>query len=435
MWQLARVSLEDDLRARLATTSSIKVVGRLRSVTGLSIRAVLAGARLGDVAIVSRAREPLMTEIVGFADGEVLLSALGDPTGLGPGDPVESTGAPLSLHVSSEALGRVLDGIGRPIDGRPAYDGKTTRVDRAAPSPLGRPLMSKAIETGVRAIDGLCTLGEGQRLGIFAGSGVGKSTLLTMIARGTSADVVVLALVGERGREVAETLDDLDEETKKRCVVVVATGDEPALLRVRAAQTAMAIAESLRDEGKRVLLLLDSITRFARACREVGLASGEPPTRRGYPPSVFAALPRLVERAGLTSAGSITAVITVLVEGNDLEEPIADEVRGLLDGHIVLDRTVAAAGRYPAIDPLASLSRVMNRVTEPAHQDAARRLRAHLAAIASRRDLIALGAYRRGSEPAVDEALQKLPAIESFLTQRPTERTRLRETIDRLNAL
>jgi type III secretion protein N (ATPase) len=376
-----------------------------------------------------------MTEIVGFADGEVLLSALGDPAGLGPGDPIESTGAPLSLQVSTEALGRVLDGLGRPIDGRPAYKGKTTLVDRLAPSPLGRPLMSKVLETGVRAIDGLCAIGEGQRLGIFAGSGVGKSTLLTMIARGTSADVVVLALVGERGREVAEALDDLDNETRKRCVVVVATGDEPALLRVRAAQTAMAIAESLRDDGKRVLLLLDSITRFARACREVGLASGEPPTRRGYPPSVFAALPRLVERAGLTATGSITAVLTVLVEGNDLEEPIADEIRGLLDGHIVLDRAVAAAGRYPAIDPLASLSRVMNRVTEPAHQQAAQRMHTRLAALASRRDLIALGAYRKGAEPAVDEALQHLPAIESFLAQPPNERSRLRDTIERLVAM
>jgi type III secretion protein N (ATPase) len=328
----------------------------------------------------------------------------------------------LQVSAGAALLGRVLDGLGRPIDGRPAPTGLTSvAVDRAPPAALQRRPGSVPRSTGGRAVDGLITLGGGQRLGQFAGAGVGKSTLLGSIARGASADVVVVALVGERGREVGEFLEhSLGEAGRRRSVVVVATSDAPPVERLRAAQVATALAEHFRDLGKSVLLLVDSITRFARAQREIGLAAGEPPARRGYPPSVFTQLPRLLERSGQGEEGSITAIYTVLVEGSDMDEPIADEVRGILDGHIVLDRRLAERGHYPAIDVLASLSRVMPSVTSRPQQALAQRARALLASYEEKRDLIALGAYSKGSDARVDQAIAAAPELEQFLRQDPS---------------
>jgi len=338
--------------------------------------------------------------------------------GVGPDDPVEATGGPLEVRVSDALVGRVVDGLGRPLDGHGASGGSLAVVDRDPPNAMTRRPIDTPLATGVRVIDALLTLGEGQRVGLFAGSGVGKSTLLGSIARGTSADVVVVALVGERGREVRAFLEgSLGTEGKAKSVVVVATSDAPALERLRAAQVATAYAEHFRQRGKKVLLLVDSVTRFARAQREIGLAAGEPPARRGYPPSVFAMLPRILERSGNAEKGSITAVYTVLVEGGDMDEPIADEVRGILDGHIVLDRSIAVRGQYPAIDVTQSLSRAMDQVTTPQHALAASRLRAHVATYEAKRDLIALGAYARGSDPQVDDAILRMPRIEALLRQ------------------
>ncbi|HEY6080895.1 MAG TPA: FliI/YscN family ATPase, partial [Polyangiaceae bacterium] len=354
----------DAIRTRLAETTALRPVGRVVGVTGLLLRVQLPGARVSDVLVIRRRGAPLLAEIVGFAQGEALAVPLGEPTGVGPDDVVEGTGEGLRIGAGPALLGRVLDGLGRPIDGYPAPVGLTSvAVDRSPPPALSRRPVSACFETGVRSIDALLTLGVGQRVGLFAGSGVGKSTLLGAIARGASADVVVVALVGERGREVGEFLEhSLGEAGRRRSVMVVATSDAPPIERLRAAQTATAVAEHFRDLGKRVLLLVDSITRFARAQREIGLAAGEPPARRGYPPSVFTQLPRLLERSGQGEQGSITALYTVLVEGSDMDEPIADEVRGILDGHIVLDRQIAARGHYPAVDVVSSLSRVMEQV-------------------------------------------------------------------------
>ena len=376
---------------------------------------------MGDVVRVRRG-EPLPCEVVGFAAGEAVGMPLGPLTGVGPDDVVEATGGPLAVRAGKGLLGRVVDGLGRPFDGGPAIEGTLGPVDRSPPTALDRRPIARALVTGVRAVDGLLTLGEGQRVGLFAGSGVGKSTLLGAMARGSAADVIVVALVGERGREVGEFLErSLGEAGRARSVVVVATSDVAAMERIRAAQLATAYAEHFRDAGKKVMLLVDSVTRFARAQREVGLAAGEPPARRGYPPSVFAMLPRLLERSGQGDKGSITAIYTVLVEGGDLDEPIADEVRGVLDGHIVLDRAVASRGRYPAIDVPGSLSRVMDAIATPEHRDAARRLRSLVALYEAKRDLVSLGAYSRGSDPALDEAILKMPRIEAFLGQAPSE--------------
>jgi FliI/YscN family ATPase len=350
---------------------------------------------------------------------------------------VEATGEALHVQVGPALLGRVVDGLGRPLDGAPEPKAaKRAPVDRAPPRALHRQPVADVLPTGIRALDAFLTFGRGQRVGLFAGSGVGKSRLLGTLARGAEVDVVVVALVGERGREVGDFLrDHLGEDGRRRSVVVVATSDAPALERLRAAQVATSIAESFRDDGKSVLLLVDSITRVARAQRDVGLAAGEPPVRRGYPPSVFSMLPRLLERSGQGERGSITAVYTVLVEGDDLSEPIADEVRGLLDGHVVLDRELSARGHYPAIDVLRSLSRVMGDITSEAHQAAARTLRELLAAHESKRDLLALGAYARGKDPLVDRALAALPELSSLLRQKEREVSTFAATLERLEAL
>jgi ATP synthase in type III secretion protein N len=421
---------EDQLRTKLSSISTLQISGRVEAVTGLSLEATLPGARIGDVVRIQRRNAPLLGEVVGFRRNLSIVMPLGELVGVGPDDAVEGTGSRLTIRVSRSSLGRVVDGLGRSIDGGPPLTGNEVPVDRAPPPPLGRRAIDRPLATGVRPLDALLTLGEGQRVGLFAGSGVGKSTLLGAMARGTEADIVIVALVGERGREVNEFLEHaLGAAGRARSIVVVATSDAPALERLRAAQTATAMAESFRDEGAKVLLLVDSVTRFARAQREVGLAAGEPPARRGYPPSVFAMLPRLLERTGQGERGSITAVYTVLVEGGDMEEPIADEVRGVLDGHIVLDRAIAARGRYPAIDVPVSLSRVMDAVVDPAHRDAARTVRAMLGAYEATRDLLALGAYAKGADALVDRALLKMPQIEALLAQQPDQKSTFAEAV------
>ena len=424
-------------RARLSGTSTLRALGRVTGVAGLLVRAAVPGVRVGDVLTIRRRGGPLLAEVVGLTATEALALPHGELSGVGLDDEVEATGRPLEIGVGNELRGRVLDGLGRPLDeGPPLEHLRLCPIDAAPPPALGRAKVCAPLSTGVRVLDGLLTLGVGQRMGLFAGSGVGKSTLLGSIARGAKTDTVVVALVGERGREVGDFLDQsLGEAGRRRAVVVVATSDSPPLERLRAAQTATTIAESFRDQGESVLLLVDSITRVARAQREVGLALGEPPARRGYPPSVFALLPRLLERSGQSARGSITAIYTVLVEGGDVDEPIADEVRGILDGHVVLSRDLAARGHFPAIDVPASISRVMDGVVSPEHASAARALRASLGTYAERRDLLAVGAYARGADPKLDRAVVLMPDLERFLTQDAFESAtfeRTREDVLRL---
>jgi type III secretion protein N (ATPase) len=427
----------DALRAHLEEVSSLNPQGRVEAVVGLSVRVRLAQARIGDVVQIHKRGSPLMGEVVGIDGPNAIVMALGELSGVGVDDAVQSTSAPFQIRVSEKLLGRVINGLGVPIDGKPLVaDGPPRSVDHSPPTPLERAPVSKPLATGVRVIDGLLTLGEGQRMGLFAGSGVGKSTLLGAIARGTAADIVVVALVGERGREVGEFLEQsLGETGLAKSVVVVATSDAPALERLRAAQVATTIAEGFRDRGLRVMLLVDSVTRFARAQREVGLAAGEPPARRGYPPSVFAMLPRLLERSGQAKSGSITAIYTVLVEGGDMDEPIADEVRGILDGHIVLDRTIASRGRYPAVDVLASLSRVMSGIVPEQHKDAAQRVRKIMATFEAKRDLISMGAYHKGTDRELDVAIGLMPKVEKFLGQNPNQIEDFQSTVGQLLVL
>jgi len=405
--------------------------GTVDEVVGLVMRATVPGVALGEVVRIDRrdpaeldgrAREPLLAEVVGFRGEQAVLLPLGEVAGVAPAGSVWRTDGPLTIRCGEDLLGRVLDGVGRPSDGGPALAGEPWPVDRPAPPALARPPITTPQPTGVRALDTMLTLGRGQRVGLFAAAGVGKSTLLGQIARGASADVIVLCLVGERGRELAEILVEELAPARARSVVVCATSDAPPLVRLRAIHTATAIAEWFRDRcGAQVLLLCDSLTRVARAQREVGLSAGEPPARHGYPPSVFALLPRLIERAGATQHGVITAIYTVLVAGNDLDEPIADEVRGLVDGHIVLDRRLAQRGHFPPIDVVASASRLMTRVVDAPHAEAAARIRARLAIYEEHRDLITLGAYQAGRDRVVDEAVAAYPAIEQLLRQRREE--------------
>ncbi|MFA6035094.1 MAG: FliI/YscN family ATPase [Myxococcota bacterium] len=397
-----------------------RVHGTVSAVKGLAIRARLPGAGVGDAVTVSSRNGRLQGEVVGFDGREATVMLTGDTAGVSTGDMVTPLGRPLSVRCGNFLLGRVLDGLGSPIDGRPIPAGPAVLMPLCAapPDPLLRRPISEVFITGVRAIDGLITLGRGQRVGLFAGSGVGKSTLLGNIARHASSDVNVICLVGERGREVGEFIrGSLGPMGLLRSVVICATGDRPPMLRLKAACTATAIAEYFRDTGKNVLLMMDSVTRLARAQREIGLAAGEPPARQGYPPSVFRILPELMERAGNGAHGTMTAIYTVLVASGDMEEPIADEVRGILDGHVVMSRELAHRNHYPAIDVPASLSRLMSTVVGADHRAAAGRFRSLLSRYESGRDLISIGAYRKGADPLLDEAVAANEPLCSYLAQ------------------
>ena len=407
--------------ARLQQIEPAPISGRVSRVVGLVVESIGPRARVGEICELRGAGAPLPLEIVGFRDGRMLSVPLGDTAGIRPGDRIVACGGVQSIPVGDGLLGRVIDGLGRPLDGRGALNSSVRAPLRPpAINPLARDPITSPLATGVRAIDALLTCGRGQRIGLFGGSGVGKSTLLGMMARGTMADVVVLALVGERGREVRSFLEhDLGPQGLEKSVVVVSTSDSPPLVRLRAAYGATAIAEHFRDQGKNVLLMMDSVTRFAMAQREVGLAAGEPPTAKGYPPSVFAMLPGLLERAGnIRGSGSITAIYSVLVEGDDTNEPIADAVRGILDGHIVLSRELAARNHYPAIDVLPSISRTMPDVTEVAHRHKAGVVRQWLASLRDSEDLVSVGAYVAGTNASLDAALERRDAIDAFLCQR-----------------
>ncbi len=401
-----------------AIASSIE--GSIWSVGRNAIEAVALPVPMGALCQIRRRHlSPIPAEVIGFAGSITLLAPLDGAEGISPGDRVRLVESSITIPVGPEMLGRVFDAAGRAIDDLPQPIAAARAALDAAPlSAMQRPPITQVLTTGVRAIDGLLTLGRGQRVGIFAGSGVGKSTLLGMMSRGTDADVIVIGLVGERGREVQEYLQrELDPETRKRCVTIVATSDQPALRRVQAAMAATAVAEYFRDSGQHVLLMMDSVTRFAMAQREIGLAAGEAPTTRGYPPSVFSMLPRLVERSGIGLTGSITGIYTVLVEGDDNNEPISDALRGLLDGHFVLSRKIAHQGRYPAVDILSSLSRLQNHLVDQTHIQHCQVIRNLLSSYAENEDMITIGAYPRGSNPTVDRAIAQLPAINQYLGQ------------------
>lgn len=413
--------------------------GKVSRVTGLIVESTGPGdVALGEICVLGDPEQSrIRAEVVGFRGKQVLLTPLGEIEGIRPGTMVFPTRTSLRLAVGHALQGRIIDGLGRPLDGEGQIHAEEQRpVHSASPLPLSRRRVKEALGTGVRAIDGMITCGKGQRMGIFAGSGVGKSTLLGMIARYSEADVNVIALVGERGKEVLDFIEEsLGQEGMRRSVVVVATSDQPALIRLKAAFVATTVAEYFRDQGKDVILMMDSLTRVAMAQREIGLAAGEPPTTRGYTPSVFALLPRLLERAGSTRRGSITGFYTVLVEGDDMDEPIADASRAILDGHMVLARRLASRGHYPPVDVMESISRVMKDVVSPAHWERSMEIKSLLAAYSEAEDLINIGAYARGSNPRIDRALQFIEPIEDFLRQLVEESGGLESHVQRLMGL
>ncbi len=424
----------EDLHQKIRKTPSLIRTGQVTGVTGLIVEANGPNVGLGELCQLKSERDDYleMAEVVGFREHKVLLIPLGPTDGLHAGAKVVAAHRTLLPESTGQLFGRVLDGLGRPIDGG-RFLPPTRATTNAIPHALRRQRITRPVSTGVRAIDTFIPLGQGQRIGLFAGSGVGKSSLLGMLARGVQADVVVVGLIGERGREVRDFIEEsIGPEGMKRCVLVVATSDQPAPMRVRSAFTATALAEGFRDQGLHVLLLLDSITRFAMAQREIGLAVGEPPTTRGYTPSVFSLLPRLLERAGTDDEGSITAIYTVLVEGDDFNEPITDAVRGILDGHIVLTRPLANAGHYPAIDVLESVSRLARDVCTPEELHLAIQAREALALYRKNEDLITLGAYPKNSHPAIDRAIQLEDALRRFLRQPRQEFTPRQEAFQRL---
>ena len=412
--------------------------GRVLGVTGGLVRATVQGVRIGDLCQLSSAGPPqaendLLAEVVGFDDRHVLLSPLGSTTGISNATEVAATGRTHEVAVGPSLLGKVLDGLGQPLDGERLHCPTSYPVLADPPDPMRRKVIDTPLPLGLRVFDGLLTCGEGQRMGIFAAAGGGKSTLLSMLIRNAAADVKILALIGERGREVREFIEhDIGREGLKQSVIVVATSDRPAMERLKAAYVATAIAEYFRDQGAKVLLMMDSVTRFARAQREIGLAAGEPPTRRGFPPSVFAALPQLMERAGQSDAGSITALYTVLVEGDDMTEPVADETRSILDGHIILSRQLAQSNHYPAVDVLASVSRVMNNIVEEDHLRVAGRIRELLAKYREVELLLKIGEYKEGSDRVADEAIRKIDAINALLKQGLFEGSAFAATIERM---
>ena len=416
-----------------------KKMGKVVNVVGLTIESAGPDAKMGDLCRIykeGRSGEYILSEVVGFKNKHTLLMPYEVTDRIGGGCIVESEGAPLTVMVGEELLGKTLDGLGRPINGEEVHCLQSYPIEAPAPDPLKRKIIDTILPLGVKAVDGLITIGKGQRIGIFAGSGVGKSTLMGMFARNTRADINVIALIGERGREVREFIErDLGEEGMKRSVLVVATSDKPALERKKAAQTATAIAEYFRDKGKDVLLMMDSLTRFSMAQREIGLASGEPPVTRGYPPSVYSEMPKLLERAGKNDVGSITGLYTVLVDGDDFNEPITDTARSILDGHIMLNRKLAHKNHYPAIDVLQSISRCMSQISEPEHKKAAGKLKNVLATYNDAEDLINIGAYKKGSNPDIDFAIDKIRAVNEFLMQGTEEQIPFEEELERLKKL
>ena len=419
------------LRNKVLETKDVISEGKVTKIIGLTVEVEGIKAFVGELCIVyNYADEPINCEVVGFKDKYVILMPLGELAGVAPGCRVVARGIPLSVKCSNDLLGKVLDGIGNPIEDEEVLGGERYSLSNEPPDPMKRPRIKNIMPTGIRAIDGFLTCGEGQRIGIFAGSGVGKSTTLGMIAKTAKADVNVIALIGERGREVLDFIErDLGEEGMKKSVVVCATSDKSPLLRLKGALTATAIAEYFRDQGKKVILMMDSVTRFAMAQREVGLAIGEPPAQKGYTPSVFALLPKLMERSGMSEKGSITAFYTVLVDGDDFNEPIADTVRGILDGHIVLSRDLAHKNHYPAIDILNSVSRLMKEICEEQHQEFASLARDILATYKEAEDLINIGAYEQGSNKNIDMAIEYIDKVNSFLKQGVNEKTKFEECI------
>lgn len=416
-----------------------KKMGKVSKIVGLTIESIGPDANLNDVCRIIAKDKPdmeVMAEVVGFKDNRILLMPFESVDGIGPGSIVENTGDVLKVAVSDDILGKTVDGLGRPINGEEIDGAEYYSVEAKPPDPMEREIISQILPLGVKAVDGLITVGKGQRIGIFAGSGVGKSTLLGMFARNTKADINVIALIGERGREVREFIErDLGEEGMRRSVVVVATSDKPALIRNKAAKTATAIAEYFRDKGKDVLLMMDSLTRFSMAQREIGLASGEPPVTRGYPPSVYSEMPKLLERAGMSSVGSITGLYTVLVDGDDFNEPITDTARSILDGHIMLSRKLGHKNHYPAIDVLASISRVMSQVATKEHKAVAGKLKNVLATYNEAEDLINIGAYKSGSNKNIDYAIEKIDKVNQFLLQGVDEKFAFEDELDMLNAI
>jgi type III secretion protein N (ATPase) len=423
----------------LAESQTVEIRGRVENVVGTIIRAVLPNVKIGELCILRNPWEDwqLYAEVVGFHKQHALLTPFGSIQGTSPATEVIATGETHSVGVGEALLGRVLDGLGNPLDGREAPQTSVRYpVYANPPNPMLRRIIDRPLSMGLRAIDGLLTCGEGQRMGIFAAAGGGKSTLLSCLVKGTEADITVLALIGERGREVREFIErDLGPEGMKKAVVVVSTSDRSAMERLKAAYIATAIAEYFRDQGKKVLLLMDSVTRFGRALREIGLAAGEPPTRRGFPPSVFSSLPLLMERAGNSDKGSITALYTVLVEGDDMTEPIADETRSILDGHIVLSRKLASGGHYPAIDILASVSRVMSAVVDNDHKKMAGDMRKILAKYAEMELLVQIGEYKKGADAQADDALERIGKVNTFLRQGTDERSSFAQTLETMRSV
>ncbi|MCZ0944084.1 MAG: type III secretion system ATPase SctN [Gammaproteobacteria bacterium] len=431
----------DDLAEIVGNTPLVETRGRVFGVTGALIRATAPNVRIGDLCLLrppgKRAdQEQSLAEVVGFEKRIVLLSPMGNTTGIASDTEVVATGRSHEVPVGPQLLGKVFNGLGQPLDGRPLPCATAYPVLAEPPDPMRRKVIDTPLQMGLRVFDGFLTIGEGQRMGIFAAAGGGKSTLLSMLIRNSAADVKILALIGERGREVREFIEhDIGEEGLKQSVIVVATSERPAMERLKAAHVATAIAEYFRDQGQRVLLMMDSVTRFARAQREIGLAAGEPPTRRGFPPSVFTALPQLMERAGQSEKGSITALYTVLVEGDDMTEPVADETRSILDGHIILSRKLAQATHYPAVDVLGSVSRVMNNIVDEEHLRVAGRLRELLAKHQSVELLLKIGEYKQGSDADADEAVRKVDQINAVLKQGLHEFSSFEETLERMRAV
>ena len=426
---------------KLKDLTLFKKKGKVVNIVGLTIESAGPDAKLGDLCMIfpesgpDEVVKPIMAEVVGFKDKKTLLMPYDQTDGIGLGSIVENTGYPLRVAVSDKLLGKALNGLGVPSDGS-TIEGTFYGVDAAPPDPMKREIIDTVLPLGVKAVDGLITIGKGQRIGIFAGSGVGKSTLMGMFARNTKADINVIALIGERGREVREFIErDLGEEGMKRSVVVIATSDRPALERKKAAMTATAIAEYFRDQGKDVLLMMDSLTRFSMAQREIGLASGEPPVTRGYPPSVYSEMPKLLERAGRSDKGSITGLYTVLVDGDDFNEPITDTARSILDGHIMLDRKLGHKNHYPAIDILQSISRCMSGIATREHKQAASRLKTVMATYNEAEDLINIGAYKSGSNPNIDYAISKIDDVNAFLCQQTDEKFTFEESVTMLGNL